>query len=321
MTHVVVLADDIAEAGVAVLRHLPDLEVVSVAGRPDLLDGALARADGLIVRSDTTVGRERIEQAARLRVIGRAGTGVDNIDVDAATERGIVVLTAAGATTISAAEHTVALLLALFHHIPQAAASMRDGAWDRKRFAGSELAGKRLGVVGLGRIGTRVAEIARALGMTVVAHDPLLSPERAAELGANAVPLDDLLREADVVSLHLPLTRGTYHLIDRERLAAMKPGAVLVNTARGRLVDQDALLEALESGRLAGAALDVFEAEPLPADSPLRRSERLLLTPHLAASTAEAQMRGAIEICECMRDFLVDGLVRGAVNDVAVRSR
>jgi len=321
MTYVVVVADDIAESGVALLRRTPELAVVTAAGRPDLLDETLGRAHGVIVRSDTTVGRERIERAAQLRVIGRAGTGVDNIDVDAATEHGVVVLTAPGANTISAAEHTIALLLALFHRIPDAVASMRDGAWDRKRLGGREVSGKRLGVVGLGRIGARVTEIARALGMTIVAYDPLLPAGRAEELGVEPMPLDDLLREADVVSLHLPLTEATHHLIDRDRLAAMKPGAVLVNAARGGLVDHEALLEALESGRLGGAALDVFEAEPLPMDSPLRRSERLLLTPHLAASTAEAQARAAEEICRAVRDVLLGRAVRGAVNEVAARLR
>jgi len=321
MTYVVVVADDIAESGLSLLRGTAELEVVTTAGRPDLLDESVGRAHGLIVRSDTTVGRERLARAPELRVIGRAGTGVDNIDVDAATKHGIAVLAAPGANTISAAEHTIALLLALFHRIPDAVASMRDGAWDRKRFGGREVSGKRLGVVGVGRIGGRVAEIARALGMTIVAYDPFLPAARAAELGVEPMPLDDLLREADVVSLHLPLTDATHHLIDRDRLAVMKPEAVLVNAARGGLVDHEALLEALESGRLGGAALDVFEVEPLPMDSPLRRSDRLLVTPHLGASTAEAQARAAEEICGAVRDFLVWGAVRGAVNDVVARSR
>jgi len=321
MRPVVVVADQVAEAGLAVLRAERALEVVVTAGRPDLLDEALAGADALLVRSDTRVTAERIARAPRLRVIGRAGTGVDNIDLEAATRHGVIVLNAAGANTISAAEHTIALLLALVHRIPEASASMATGRWDRKHLAGRELCGKRLGVIGFGRIGARVAEIARALGTIVVAHDPFLPHERITALGAEPVSLEDLLATADIVSLHLPLAASTHHLIDRERLATMKSGAILVNAARGGLIDHEALLEAVESGRLGGAALDVFESEPLPPDSPLRRSDRLLLTPHLAASTAEAQARAATEICEYVRDFLVEGRVRGAVNAAAGVSR
>lgn len=321
MKHIVVVADYVAEAGLAVLRAEPELEVVAVAGRADLLDESLTRAHALLVRSDTTVTEGHIARAPRLRVIGRAGTGVDNIDVEAASRHGVLVLNAPGANTISAAEHTIALLLALLHRVPDAAASMAAGRWDRARLGGTELHGKCLGVVGFGRIGARVAELARALGMRVVAHDPLLPPERLEEGGATPLPLEALLATADVVSLHLPLTEDTRRLIDRGRLAAMKRGAILVNTARGGLIDHEALLEAVESGRLGGAALDVFEIEPLPADSPLRRSERLLLTPHLAASTREAQARAATEICRYVRDFLLEGAVRGAVNAPATASR
>jgi phosphoglycerate dehydrogenase-like enzyme len=198
---------------------------------------------------------------------------------------------------------------------------MADGRWERPQLAGRELYGKCLGLVGFGRIGARVAEIARALGMTVVAHDPLLPAERIVAGGAQPLSLADLLATADIVSLHLPLTDTTRHLFDRERLAALKPGAILVNAARGGLIDPEALLEAVASGQIAGAALDVFEVEPLPAESPLRRSERLLLTPHLAASTQEAQARAATEICGYVRDFLIEGTVRGAVNMPAPASR
>lgn len=321
MNSVVVVADHVAEAGLQLLRAAADLEVVVVAGRADLLDDALARAHALLVRSDTRVTAEHFARAPHLRVIGRAGSGVDNIDVDAATRNGVLVLNAPGANTISAAEHTIALLLALQHRIAGAAASMAEGRWERARLGGTEAYGKCLGLVGFGRIGARVAEIARTLGMRVVAHDPLLPPERLAEGGAEPLSLDALLSTADVVSLHLPLTEDTRHLLDRARLATMKRGALLVNAARGALVDADALLEAIESGQIAGAALDVFEIEPLPVDSPLRRSERLLLTPHLAASTREAQARAATEICGYVRDFLVDGVVRGAVNEVAAPLR
>lgn len=314
MTYVVVVADRIAEPGLEILRAQSALEVVSVVGDAQRLERELARAHALVVRSDTRVTDERIAHAPHLMVIGRAGTGVDNIDVDAATRRGIAVLNAAGANTVSAAEHAVALLLALVRRIPWAAASMRDGAWDRKQFAGSELSGKQLGVVGLGRVGLRVATIAKALGMTVLAHDPYLPEDRATGLGIELVDLETLLAMADVITLHLPLTDDTRHLIDRERLGLMKPGSYLVNTARGGLIDDGAVLEALESGHLAGAALDVFEPEPLPANSPLRNAGHLLLTPHLAASTSEAQDRVATEICRYVRDALLSGALRGAVN-------
>jgi D-3-phosphoglycerate dehydrogenase len=314
MTYVVVVADRVADAGVALLKDEPEIEVVVTAGEPDRLDAALASAHALVVRSDTKVTEARIREAPHLMVIGRAGTGVDTIDVDAATRRGIAVLTAPGANTVSTAEHTVALLLALLRRIPWAADSLQHGRWDRKRFAGSELSGKRLGVIGLGRIGVRVARIAKAFGMRVMAYDPYLTPDRAEALGVEPMELDALLAAADVVTLHLPLTNDTRHLMNRDRFAAMKPGAVLVNAARGALIDDDALIEAVQQGTLAGAALDVFEPEPLPADSPLRGSERILLTPHLAASTSEAQDRVATEICQYVRDALLTGALRGAVN-------
>lgn len=326
-TYVVVVADRVAESGLVLLRAEPRLDVVTVENDRDRLRAELARAHGLIVRSGTTVDDSLLAGAPELVVIGRAGTGVDNIDVSAATRRGVAVLNAPGANTVSAAEHTIALLLALMRRIPDAALSMRSGRWDRKRFAGTELRGKTLGVVGLGRIGAHVAAIARAFGMRILAHDPYLPGERAAELGVELVSLDELLPEADVLTLHLPLTDETRCLLNAERLRSMKRHAVVINTARGALVDQDALLEEIEADRIAGAALDVFDPEPLAEDSPLRRSERVILTPHLAASTSEAQERVAQEICAAVRDALLTGSVGGAINlpglsrDVLVRLR
>lgn len=314
MSDVVLVADRVADAGIRLLESTPDLEVVIAVGDPAALRRALPRAHALLVRSDTEVTAELIGLGERLRVIGRAGIGVDNIDVPAATRRGIAVLNAPGANTVSAAEHTFAVLLALVRRVPWAAQSMRAGAWDRKTFGGTELRGKVLGVVGLGRIGAHVAGIARAFGMKVVAHDPYLTEQRARALAVELTALDDLLGQADVVTLHLPLTNGTRHLMDAARLATMKPTAVLVNTARGGLVDEAALLEAVTGGKIGGAALDVFTEEPLPADSPLRRSDRIILTPHLAGSTAEAQERVALEICTAVRDALLSGDVAGAVN-------
>jgi D-3-phosphoglycerate dehydrogenase / 2-oxoglutarate reductase len=314
MTFVVVVADRIAEAGFRLLRETPALEVVPVIGDAGALRRALPRAHALLVRSDTEVTAELIDLGAALRVIGRAGIGVDNIDVPAATRRGIAVLNAPGANTVSAAEHTFAVLLALVRRVAWAAQSMRTGAWERKAFSGTELRGKVFGVIGLGRIGAHVSAIAKAFGMKVVAHDPYLSERRAQDLSVELLALDDLLARADVVTLHLPLSDATRHLLDAGRIATMKPTAVLVNTARGGLVDEAALLEAVEAGRIAGAALDVFAEEPLPADSPLRTSDRIILTPHLAASTAEAQERVALEICTAVRDALLGGDVAGAVN-------
>jgi len=314
MKHVVLVSDRIAEAGLTLLTARPELEVVSAVGDAAALRRELPRADALLVRSDTRVTADLIAAGPRLRLIARAGMGVDNIDLAAATRRGIVVLNTPGANTVSAAEHTFALLLALVRKVPWAAQSMRSGAWDRTALGGSELHGKLLGIVGLGRIGLHVAGIARGFGMRLVAHDPYVPAARGRELGVALVALDELLARADVVTLHLPLVDGTRHLLDARRLSLMKPTAMVINTARGGLIDEAALLCALERGAIAGAALDVFDQEPLPAESPLRRSERLVLTPHLAASTGEAQERVALEICGAVRDALLEGVVRGAVN-------
>ena len=282
-------------------------------GREEL-DRALAGAHALIVRSETRVTADLLARAPHLRVVARAGTGVDTIDVHAATRRGIAVMNAPGANTVSAGEHAMGLLLALVRRIPDAAAAMRRGDWDRKRFEGTELRGKTMGIVGLGRIGGHVAQLARAFGMGVVAHDPYLLSERAAELQVRLLPLEELLRTADVVTLHVALTDQTHHLINAERLRLMKPTAVLINTARGELVDEAALAEAVRERRIGGAAIDVFAIEPLPADSPLRALDGVLLTPHLAASTSEAQERVAVEICAAVRDALVAGDLSFAIN-------
>ncbi len=315
MTHRVAVADKVAEAGLKLLAQTPEIEVTNCAGKPrEELERALAGAHALIVRSETRVTADLLTRGPNLRVIARAGTGVDNIDVHAATRRGIAVMNAPGANTVSAAEHAMGLLLAQARHIPWAAEAMRRGEWDRKRFEGTELRGKTIGIVGLGRIGGHVAQLARAFGMHVVGHDPYLSPERAAELQVKLLPLDQLLGQADVVTLHVAHTEQTHHLINSERLKLMKPTAVLVNTARGELVDEAALAEAVREKRIGGAAIDVFAVEPLPADAPLRKLERVILTPHLAASTAEAQERVSVEICGAVRDALLVGDLSFAIN-------
>jgi D-3-phosphoglycerate dehydrogenase len=312
--HKVVLADRIDPAGVQLLQEEPEIEVVEAFRDKRDLPAALRDAHALVVRSETKVTRELLEAAPELKVVARAGIGVDNIDVEAATWRGIAVLNAPSANTVSAAEHAMGLLLALVRRIPWADRSMRYGEWDRQRFLGIELRGKTLGIVGLGRIGAHVAILARGFGMRLLAHDPHITEARARELGAELVSLEELLARADVVTLHLPLTSETRNLLDAKRLALMKPTAVLINAARGGLVDERALLEALETGKLAGAGLDVFETEPLPADSPLRRAERVILTPHLAGSTVEAQERVGIEICRAVKDALLHGDLSSAVN-------
>ncbi|HVH67993.1 MAG TPA: phosphoglycerate dehydrogenase [Gemmatimonadales bacterium] len=315
MSHRVVVADKVADAGLQLLVATPEIEVVTCAGKPrEELDRALAGAEALIVRSETRVTADLLTRGPGLRVIARAGTGVDNIDVHAATRRGIAVMNAPGANTVSAAEHAMGLLLAQARHIPWAAEAMRRGEWDRKRFEGTELRGKTLGIVGLGRIGSHVAQLARAFGMQVVGHDPYLTPERAVELQVKLLPLDQLLRQADVVTLHVAHTEQTHHLINADRLRLMKPTAVLVNTARGELVDEAALADALREKRIGGAAIDVFAVEPLPPDAPLRKLDRVILTPHLAASTAEAQERVSIEICGAVRDALIAGDLSFAIN-------
>ena len=320
MTYVVVVADSMDEQGLELLRRESDFEVVSTVDDPDRLPEEMRRAHALLVRSATQVTEELIMNAPSLRVVGRAGIGVDNIDVEAATRRGIAVANAPGANTVSAAEHAFALLLALVRHVPRAAKSMREGRWDRKQFGGTELRGKVLGLIGLGRIGAHVAGIARAFGMDVLAFDPFLSPEEAKRHDVSLSELDALLDRADVVSLHAPMTDDTRHILNAARLARLKPTAVVINTARGGLIDIAALLHALEKDELAGAALDVFEHEPLAEDSPLRWADKVLLTPHLAASTSEAQVRVSVEICRTVLAALRTGDVGGAINVPGVSS-
>lgn len=279
---------------------------------------ALETAHGLIVRSATRVDRELMEAAPLLRVIGRAGVGVDNIDLEAATERGIPVLNAPSGNTVSAAELTLALLLSLVRRIPAADRSLREGRWERSALAGTELRGKTLGLIGAGRIGGEVARRAHGFGMRVVAYDPYLTEERAQELGVERLELTELLPRADVVTLHVPLTTDTRGIVGRKELAAMKPTAFLVNAARGGVVDEEALGEALEEGWIAGAAVDTYVTEPLPDDSPLREAPNLVLTPHLGASTAEAQELVAVEIAEAVRDALVEGDLSRALNAPAI---
>ncbi len=281
---------------------------------PDELRTQLADADGLVVRSETKVTASLLDAAPNLQIVGRAGVGVDNIDVPAATSRGVYVVNAPTGNVTAAAEHALALALSLLRNVVTADASVRRGEWTRGKLIGRELHGKTLGLVGIGRVGSLVARRAAAFEMRIVAHDPFATEGLARALGAELVELDVLLREADVISLHAPLTDRTRGLIGREALAALKPTAVIVNCARGEIVDLDALAEALEAGRIAGAALDVYPAEPLPADAAIRRAPRTVLTPHIAGSTVEAQQNVALDVARQVLDVLAGRPPRDAVN-------
>ncbi len=315
----VLLADAIAPEGTLPLRENGHFELVERKGLSgEALAAAIAEADAVIVRSSTTITREALARADRLKVIGRAGVGVDNIDVEAATERGVAVLNAPSGNTISAAELTFALLLSLARKVPAADRSVKEGAWDRKAYTGIELYGKTLGLVGAGRIGGEVAKRARAFGMDVVAYDPYLTLDRAEALDVEAATLEEVLARADVITLHVPLTPATEGLLDDAALARTRPGVYIVNASRGGVVDEAALARALESGHVAGAALDVYAAEPLAPESPLRAFPNIVLTPHLGAATTEAQQNVAVEICEAVRDALLEGDYSRAVNAPAV---
>ena len=280
----------------------------------DELRAVVGGYEAMIVRSETKVTARVIESAERMLGIGRAGVGVDNIDVDAATQRGVAVVNSPTGNTIAAAEHAFALLMSLARNIPQADASMRRGEWTRARFMGVELRGKTLGVIGLGRVGSEVAHRARAFQMRVIAHDPYVSQERARNLGVEAVPMERLLEESDFISIHTPLTAGTKSLIGEPEFALLKPGVRIVNAARGGLVDERLLQEAIAGGRVAGAALDVFPVEPPPADLPLRGEERAVLTPHLGASTEEAQVEVALEVVDQLIAILDGGAAPYTIN-------
>jgi D-3-phosphoglycerate dehydrogenase len=284
----------------------------------DELREAVRDCEGLVVRSETKVTAEVMDAATRLRVVGRAGVGVDNIDVGAATTRGIVVMNAPDGNTITTAEHTIAMLIALARRVPQANASLKSGHWERKRFIGVELMGKTLGIIGLGRIGRVVASRARSFGMNIMAFDPFIAPEHARDLELETASLEDVFARADFLTVHTPLTSETRGIIGPAAFARMKKGVRLINCARGGLIDERALLDAIREGTVAGAALDVFEDEPPPADHPLLALEEVIVTPHLGASTKEAQEGVALTVAEQMRDYLLTGALRGAVNVPAV---
>ena len=312
----VLVADPISPKGVEDLKSDGAFEVIFQTGlKEDQLLEIIPDCAALIVRSETKVNQRVLEAARALKVVGRAGVGVDNVDVEAATARGVIVMNTPDGNTISTAEHAFSLLVSIARTIPQASASVVAGKWERKKFQGVELYGKTLAILGMGRIGSELARRAIAFGMRVLAYDPYMAASRARALQVELIEdLDEILPRADFISMHMPLTPETKHMLDARRLALCKPGVRIVNCARGGLVDETALLAALQSGQVAGAALDVFEVEPPPADFPLRNDPRLVFTPHLGASTAEAQESVGIEIAAAVRAALLEGVIRNAVN-------
>ena len=311
---VVVIAEVLAASCAKYLRE--NCDVVEAAGEPrDRLLHLLAEAEGLVVRSGTTVDRELMDAAPRLRVVGRAGVGVDNIDLDEATRRGILVANAPLANSVSAAEHAFGLMLAQARNIARADATIRAGRWDRAAFRGVELHGKVLGLVGLGRIGALVAQRTLAFGMSVLAYDPYITADQARQAGGELRDLDSLLADSDFISLHLPRTPETENLLDAVAFSKVKPGVRIVNASRGGIIDEEALAAAIRSGRVAGAALDVFATEPL-VGGPLVELPQVVLTPHLGASTAEAQDKAGLHVAEAVVAGLMGEPVPSAVNRV-----
>jgi D-3-phosphoglycerate dehydrogenase len=311
----VLLSDSLAQQGLEVLRHHPELQVDLKPGiKPDDLAAAIGDYDALIIRSGTRITREIIDRADRLKVIGRAGVGVDNVDVQAATRRGIVVMNSPLGNSVTTAEHAISMMMALARLIPAADRSVHEGKWERGKFIGIEVCNKTLGVIGLGNIGRIVADRAIGLKMKVVGFDPILTPDAAARLGIELVGLEELYRRADFITVHTPLTADTRGLVGTAAFDKMKKGVRVINCARGGIVDEAALAAALKSGKVAGAALDVFVEEPPPKDHPLLAMPGVIATPHLGAATDEAQVQVAVDIAQQVADFLLEGAIRYAVN-------
>jgi D-3-phosphoglycerate dehydrogenase len=311
----VLVSDALAEQGVTVLEQSPGIEVLNKPGMsPDELLEVIRDVDGLVVRSATKVTADVLEAAEKLRIVGRAGIGVDNIDVAAATRRGVVVVNTPEGNNITTAEHAIALMVSLARHIPQATASMKAGKWEKKKFQGMELYGRVLGVLGAGNIGRFVVSRAKGLGMKVIVHDPYLTPEAASRLEVERVSLEEMMSRADIVTVHVPKTKETTGILGKKQFAMAKPGLLVINAARGGIVCEEALLEALESGQVGGAGLDVFVEEPPPEGHPLVAHPNVICTPHLGASTEQAQINVAIAVAEQIRDYLLNDEVRNSLN-------
>jgi D-3-phosphoglycerate dehydrogenase len=318
MTHKILVSDKISDDGIAVFEkagfhvdHLPEITQEQIKER-------IGEYSAWVIRSRSRATADIIERAHKLRVIGRAGVGVDNVDAKAATLKGIIVMNTPGGNTISTAEHTISMLLSLARKIPQAHMTMKAGQWDKKSAMGVELLGKTLGVCGLGRIGQEVTKRLKAFGMHVLGYDPFISEERMRQLGVESCTVDQICERADFITVHTPLSAETKDLINRERIAKMKKTVRIVNCARGGIINEEALLEALKTNRIAGAALDVFVTEPLPADSEFRKLDNVVITPHIAASTVEAQENVAIEVAQQIVDVLNGGVIRNATNAASV---
>ncbi len=310
----VLVTDNLSQKGIEVFKKTPGIEtVVDHEISSEQLQETIGQFDALVIRSRTKVTADIIDAADRLKVIGRAGSGLDNVDITAATKRGIAVMNTPGGNTITTAEHALALLLALSRNIPQATASMKAGKWEKKKFQGRELFNKTLGIIGMGNIGTVVADRAKGLKMNVIVYDPFVTPERARRKEVELVSLDELYARSDYITIHVPLNEDTRHMINAEAFSKMKDGVMIVHCARGGIVDETALLEALRSGKVRGAALDVFEKEP-PGKHPLLEMENVIATPHLGASTEEAQVNVAVAIAEQIVDYLLRGIIRNTVN-------
>ncbi len=311
----VLVSDKLSPTGVEILERAPGLSVeVKTGMTPEELKGVIGEYDGLVIRSATKVTKEIIQAASRLKVVGRAGIGVDNVDIPEATKRGIVVMNTPGGNTVTTAEHAISMMCALARHIPQADASMKAGRWDKKLYMGVELLNKTLGIIGVGNIGSIVADRAQGLRMNVIAYDPYITEEAAAKMGIELVGLEDLYSRSDFISLHVPSTDETRNLLNMEAFKKMKPGVLIVNCARGGIVNEADMAEALKKGLVAGAAFDVFSKEPMEADSPLLGLDNVILTPHLGASTGEAQENVAIAVAHQIADYLVNGTITNAVN-------
>ena len=311
----ILVSDPLSDEGIKILTDVKDLQVdIKTDLNPEQLKEIIKDYDALVVRSATKVTKEIIDAAAKLKVVGRAGVGLDNVDLDAATQKGIIVMNTPAGNTISTAEHTFSMILALSRNIPQANASTKKGEWKRSKFMGVELYGKTLGIVGFGRIGSDVAKKAVSFGMKVLAYDPFLSREVAQKMGIEIVEIKEILQKADYITVHTPLTDETRHLISTEEFALMKKGVRVINCARGGIIDEAALARAVKDGLVAGAALDVFEKEPLDPASELLKLDNVILTPHLGASTEEAQVNVAIEVAEIVRDALLGKGIRNAAN-------
>lgn len=308
------VTDPISDEGLEILRRdeRVQVDVKSDLSHEELIE-TIGDYDGIIIRSGTKVTSEIIDAGKSLKVVGRAGVGVDNVDVDYATRKGVLVMNTPAANILSAAEHTMAMMMALARKIVWADNSLKSGKWERKKFTGIELSGKTLGIVGIGRVGGEVAKRAKAFQMRLIGYDPFISPENAVKVGVRLLPLERVLEEADIITVHAPLTKGTYHLLGEEQIRLLKPSALVINCARGGIIDEDALYSALKEGRIAGAALDVYEQEP-PLGSNLLELDNIVTTPHLGASTKEAQEKVSLEMAEHVKKFLLEGRISNAVN-------